>query len=373
MTNNNPSTTPPDLNLPDLDLEELSEAFGEVNEEFSAKKETHPDQPAKTSPEGQKTGQSVVDQPSETAAKKSPENPTEKAAKPSVKKTPENPTEKAVEKPKETSPKQSTKKPQPSPVALRDSQLRLKSQGDEIHLLFPKAKQLSVKAHWSEMWAQLKHRLQAGERSWKMGTKAQLISRDQLLDSQQIKAIIQALKEVGLEVTTLQTQRRKTAVAAASCGLSVNQQTPTPQKPKESSLDAETSVSAEHWDAPLYLKSTLRSGMEIQHPGTVIVLGDVNPGSKVIAAGDIMVLGRLRGIAYAGAQGNRTCHIVALQMEAMQLRIADAIARPPERPPKVYHPEIAYVAESGIRLSQAVNFFKTHIFSMSRNCWVDKT
>ncbi|NEO25338.1 MAG: septum site-determining protein MinC [Kamptonema sp. SIO4C4] len=319
MTNENSSASPPDI-----DLSELSEAFGEDNQESSTPTETAADQVSQPSSEKAQSGQVVTDE---------------------------------AESPK---------------IPIRDSQIRLKSQGEEVHLLFPKAKQLSVKAHWSEMWAQLKHRLQSGERFWKKGTKAQLVGRDQLLEGQHIKAIAQVLKEVGLEVTTVKTQRRKTAVAAAAYGLSV-EQIPPKKKSAETSQDTETSTSAEHWDAPLYLKSTLRSGMEIQHPGTVIVLGDVNPGSKVIAAGDIMILGRLRGIAHAGAQGNRTCHIVALQMEAMQLKIASAIARPPKSPPKGYYPEIAYIADSGIRLAHAVNFFKTHIFSLSRNCWVDRT
>lgn len=39
---------------------------------------------------------------------------------------------------------------------------------------------------------------------------------------------------------------------------------------------------------PLYLKMTVRSGVDIRHPGTIVIVGDVNPGSSVIADGDIM-------------------------------------------------------------------------------------
>jgi septum site-determining protein MinC len=104
------------------------------------------------------------------------------------------------------------------------------------------------------------------------------------------------------------------------------------------------------------------------------MLGDANPGSSLIAAGDILVLGRLRGVAHAGSQGNRACQILALQMEATQLRIADTIARPPgEPPPEGYYPEIAYMTDSGIRLARAVNFFKTHSFSLNLESWRDNS
>jgi septum site-determining protein MinC len=56
---------------------------------------------------------------------------------------------------------------------------------------------------------------------------------------------------------------------------------------------------------PLYLQLTVRSGVEIRHPGTIVILGDFKSGRAVIAEGDIFVWGRLRGVAHAGARGNR--------------------------------------------------------------------
>ena len=58
----------------------------------------------------------------------------------------------------------------------------------------------------------------------------------------------------------------------------------------------------------------------------MVVLGDVNPGALVKAAGHVVVWGRLRGIAHAGAGGNNAARIAALQLEAQQLRIADVVA-----------------------------------------------
>jgi septum site-determining protein MinC len=112
---------------------------------------------------------------------------------------------------------------------------------------------------------------------------------------------------------------------------------------------------------PLYVETTLRSGADIQHNGTVVVLGDVNPGGTITAEGDILVWGRLRGVAHAGSKGNPRCLIMALQMEPTQLRIADFVARAPESTLTDYYPEVAYVTSQG-----AIQIVRAYDFSRSR-------
>ena len=80
----------------------------------------------------------------------------------------------------------------------------------------------------------------------------------------------------------------------------------------------------------LYIQRTLRSGQSIKSEGNIVIIGDVNPGSEVIAQGDITVWGILGGIAHAGADGNKYAKIRALKMNAIQLRIADVFARRPD-------------------------------------------
>lgn len=75
---------------------------------------------------------------------------------------------------------------------------------------------------------------------------------------------------------------------------------------------------------------TLRSGQRIESSSTVVVLGDVNPGAEIAAGGDVIVVGKLRGLAHAGALGNQEAAIWALSVEAKQLRIAEMVARAPE-------------------------------------------
>jgi septum site-determining protein MinC len=80
----------------------------------------------------------------------------------------------------------------------------------------------------------------------------------------------------------------------------------------------------------LLVKQTIRSGQRMEHEGDVVVKGDLNPGGEIVATGDIIVLGALRGIAHAGARGNRQAEIVAFTLAPVQLRIAHIISRAPE-------------------------------------------
>lgn len=107
----------------------------------------------------------------------------------------------------------------------------------------------------------------------------------------------------------------------------------------------------------LFVKHTLRSGQVLRYHGNIVVIGDVHAGSEITASGDILVWGEIRGIAHAGAEGNFKAEIRGMQIEALQLRIADFIARRPDR--IYYHkqsgsqlpaPEVAKVHDGEIRI-----------------------
>lgn len=74
-------------------------------------------------------------------------------------------------------------------------------------------------------------------------------------------------------------------------------------------------------------KGTLRSGHVLESETSLIVIGDVNPGAKVVSAGNIVILGALKGTAYAGETGETSCFVVALDMDPMQIKIGDVIGR----------------------------------------------
>jgi septum site-determining protein MinC len=75
----------------------------------------------------------------------------------------------------------------------------------------------------------------------------------------------------------------------------------------------------------LYHRGTLRGGQALHNMGNIVVIGDLNPGAELIASGDIVVVGALRGTAHAGAQGDRTARVIALEFAPTQLRIATVI------------------------------------------------
>ena len=80
----------------------------------------------------------------------------------------------------------------------------------------------------------------------------------------------------------------------------------------------------EETNAKIY-DGSLRSGNKLEHEGTIIVLGDVNAGAEVVSGENVIVLGVIRGLAHAGASGNREAIIVANEIEAPQVRIADIV------------------------------------------------
>ena len=72
-------------------------------------------------------------------------------------------------------------------------------------------------------------------------------------------------------------------------------------------------------------KGALRSGQRLEFEGSIVIIGDVNAGAEVIASENIVILGNLRGLAHAGAKGNKDAVIEASEIDAVQIRIADKV------------------------------------------------
>tara|TARA_Y100001968_G_scaffold214865_1_gene197672 strand:- start:451 stop:1098 length:648 start_codon:yes stop_codon:yes gene_type:complete len=98
-------------------------------------------------------------------------------------------------------------------------------------------------------------------------------------------------------------------------------------------------------------QGTVRSGEYLDSPGDLLILGDVNPGAKVSAEGNIIIWGRLLGIAHAGREGNSKATISALQLRPVQLRIAEKIARGPKEKPQLGLAEQARIDSEEIIIS----------------------
>jgi len=105
----------------------------------------------------------------------------------------------------------------------------------------------------------------------------------------------------------------------------------------------------------LFLRRTVRSGQAIHHPSNVVVLGDVNPGAEIVAGGDILVWGVLRGVVHAGYPENEQALVCALQLAPVQLRIAHLLSRPPEGFEVQPRPEVATIRHGQIVVETWVN------------------
>lgn len=121
------------------------------------------------------------------------------------------------------------------------------------------------------------------------------------------------------------------------------------------SMDTEDYLSSNNYqiDKTQYYKGTIRSGQKIEFEGSVVIIGDVNPGGEIIAGGNIIILGSLKGIVHAGSRGSTKAFVAALTMRPMQLHIGDVITRSPDQgdfikdTSKIF-PQIAYLHNNNI-------------------------
>ena len=81
-----------------------------------------------------------------------------------------------------------------------------------------------------------------------------------------------------------------------------------------------------------FYRGTLRSGQTLESETGIVVVGDVNPGAAVMANGSIVVLGAVKGSVYAGLGGDDSAFIVALDMDPIQIRIGNVLAKSPDKP-----------------------------------------
>ena len=107
-----------------------------------------------------------------------------------------------------------------------------------------------------------------------------------------------------------------------------------------------------------FYKGTLRSGQVLKCDTSIVIIGDVNPGAKIIAKGNIVILGSLKGNAYAGAAGDESCFVTALDMDPVQIKIGNVVGRSADRGPweairnrhRTMDPQIALVSKGNIMI-----------------------
>ena len=197
-------------------------------------------------------------------------------------------------------------------------------------------------SEWPELMNELTRHLQH-KAAFFSGAQAILDAGPRELATEDLRQIRELFSANRMEISGIKTTALKTAEAAAALEIPV----------KTEADDALGSLSELHSDheaeKALFIKRTIRSGQMVQYPGHITILGDVNPGAEVVAGGDIIIWGNLRGTVHAGAEGDDSATVCALFLAPTQLRIGNHIARSLEGEERnLANPEIARVDKKGI-------------------------
>jgi septum site-determining protein MinC len=177
------------------------------------------------------------------------------------------------------------------------------------------------------------------------GGKVALETGDLRLDLEDLEHLRSVFEERGVTVWAILSDNPATRLAAKKLDLETDLPAPPAPPPPE-----EPAISEYASGTGIIVQRTLRSGQSVRHTGYVVILGDVNAGAEVVAGGDIIVWGHLRGTVHAGALGDVDRSVCALDLSPTQLRIGNHIARPPEgrRRTKEVRPERAFVSNGQI-------------------------
>jgi septum site-determining protein MinC len=178
------------------------------------------------------------------------------------------------------------------------------------------------------------------QRAFFQGARIALDVGSQILLVNDLVALRDRLSEQGVSLWAVLSESPTTEKTAQLLGLATRISKPRPEETRQFAIDDLGDETA------LFLSKTLRSGTRIEFPGHVVIFGDVNPGAEIIAEGNVLVWGRVRGMIHAGAKGNTSAYICALDLSPTQLRIASEVSAmlKPQREPR---PEIARLNDDG--------------------------
>ncbi len=172
------------------------------------------------------------------------------------------------------------------------------------------------------------------------GARLALDVASQVLHVNELVDLRDQLSERGISLWAVISESPTTEATAQLLGLATRVSKPRPEESRQFSVEDLGEETA------LFLSRTLRSGTRIEFAGHVVILGDVNPGAEIIAEGNVIIWGRLRGMVHAGAKGNKNAVICALDLSPTQLRIAEelsAVLKPQQNP----GPEMARINKDG--------------------------
>jgi septum site-determining protein MinC len=200
---------------------------------------------------------------------------------------------------------------------------------------------------WEEVEQALFVRI-ASQGDFFRGARVALQLEDRPLDDEDIRKLSDKLAEHDLTLWAVLGKSPQTMRAARRLELETELPEPESLAEEETATELPPIEPDEKGSSGVLVRHTLRSGRVVRHAGHVVVVGDVNPGAHIIAGGDVLVWGRLLGTVHAGASGDESAVVCALDMRPMQLRIARHIAISPEHQPRRPRPEVASVRNGQI-------------------------
>ena len=193
---------------------------------------------------------------------------------------------------------------------------------------------------WSTAKAELEDQIKE-QSEFLQGGKLILDVGNHVIRAAELGQLRDMLTQDGLALWAILSNSQVTQQNAQLLGLATRINKP---RPERTTHTIETALTGEE---AVLVRRTLRSGFSIEHFGHVVVIGDVNPGSEIIAGGDVVVWGHLRGMVHAGAEGNQDAVVCAMDLAPTQLRIADHIATTPKSREKS-RPEMARIVDGQV-------------------------
>ena len=173
-------------------------------------------------------------------------------------------------------------------------------------------------APWEEQSAALLAQID-GQPTFFQGARLALDVGPQVLKVNEMVELRDNLSERNVSLWAVVSESPTTEKTAQLLGLATRVSKP---RPEEQQGPEAREFSGE---AALFVKKTLRSGTRVEFAGNVVILGDVNPGAEIVAAGSIVVWGRLRGTAAAGAKGDEDAVVCALELLPLRLQLGEQV------------------------------------------------
>src|SRR5579864_133559 len=194
---------------------------------------------------------------------------------------------------------------------------------------------------WSEITARLADRIDQQPAFFK-GARVALDVGSRPVRPHELETLKAQLSRRNLTLWAVVSNSETTHSAAQHIGLE------TALIPQHGQLEAPEIDPQEPSSPGVMIDHTLRNGRSVRSTGHVVVLGDVNPGAEIVATGNVVVWGKLRGRVHAGANGDESAVVCALDLMPMQLRIAGYIPTAPDERRHRARPEMAAIRNGRI-------------------------